>query len=183
MTIRRPDGRPYQVSGTLNQLLPDSPSHDLFNEWDSEAIRLGGTPLLYYEMFIPSQHIDKLYHESRTKIWTQHPVELFGIYEPIPSQMASGLFGIDSPDDIVLYTNYRDILNRIGHLPVIGSRIHTPHLREDWEIIDRKLGDFHRWKVYRMEIHCRRFQESLTTGEGKVTQAQPSPSFQIDGKP
>lgn len=183
MTICNPDGTPFKVSGTLSQLLPDSPSHERFNEWDAEVIRIGGTPLLYYEVFIPSQHIDKLYHESRTKLWTQHPVELFAVYDPIPSQMEVGLFGIDSPDDIIFYANYRAVLDVLGHLPVIGSRIHTPHLREDWEVIDRKLGDFHRWKVYRIEMHCRRFQESLTTGEGKVTQAKPSPSFRIDGKP
>ena len=182
MTIFNTDGTPYKVSGTLRQLIPDSPTHERFQEWDAETIRLGGTPLLYYEVFIPSQHVDPQYHEARTKLWTQHPVEIFAVYDPIPSEMAQGLFGIDSPQDQMTFMcNYRDTLDRIGHLPVIGSRIHAPHLREEWEIIDRKLGDFHRWKVYRLEIHCQRFQENLTTGEGKVTASKPDADFKIAG--
>jgi hypothetical protein len=179
MALYNKDGTVYKLTGELSQLIPDSPSHDLFNLWDQEAIRAGGTPLLYYEVFI--SNIDKLYLESRDKLWSQHPVEIWGVYDPIPSQFEQGLFGIDGPDTMVFSTNYQDTLDKLGHLPVIGSRIFTPHLKEHWEIIDRKLGDFHRWKVYRVEIHCQRFQESLTTGEGRVTNdTDPNPSFEID---
>lgn len=182
MAIRHKDGTIYKPLGSLSQLVPDSPSHDLFNLWDQEAIRAGGSPLLYYEVLIPSSAIDPQYLEARSKIWTQHPVELFGVYDPIPSQLDQGLFGIDGPDQTVFYFNYKAILDALGHLPTIGSRIFSPHLRENWEIIDRKLGDFHRWRVFRLEVHCQRFQESLTTGEGQVTQTDdPKPSFNIDG--
>jgi len=181
MAIYNKNGTRYKTTGELSQLVPDSPSHDLFNLWDQEGIRAGGTPLLYYEVFIPKSTIDKIYLESRDKLWSQHPVEIWGVYDPVPSMLDQGLFGIDGPDTIVFYTNYQDTLSKLGHLPIIGSRIFTPHLRENWEVVDRKLGDFHRWKVYRVEIHCQRFQENLTTGEGRVTHdSDPSPSFEID---
>lgn len=180
MAIRNKDGTIYKPSGTLGQLIPDSPSHDLFNLWDQEIIRAGGSPLLYYEVIIPRSSIDPLYLESRDKMWSLFPVEIFAIYEPIPSQMNQGLMGIDGPDTMVFYTNYQDIISRIGHLPSVGARIYSPHLQENWEVVDRKLGDFQRWKVYRVEIHCHRFQENRTTGEGEVTQQTPSPSFEID---
>lgn len=180
MPIYNCDGSVYKPSGSLNQLNPTSQSHELFNLWDQEAIRIGGSPIYYHEVFIPPASMDKDYLESRGKMWSQHPIELFSIYDPIPSSMTQGLFGIDGQDDISFMTNYKDTLSRIGHLPVIGSRIYSPHLRENWEIMDRKLGDFHRWKVYRIEIVCRRFQESLTTGEGEVTQKAVKPDFEID---
>lgn len=182
MVIRNTDGSVYKSSGSLVQLDPDSPAHELFNKWDVETIHLGGTPLLYYELFIPSSSIDPIYLESRGKMWTQHPTQLYAIYDPIQSTFDVGPFGADGPDDITFYTNYKETLGILGHLPVIGSRIYSPHLRENWEVINRKLNDFHRWKVYRCEIYCRRFQENLTTGEGKVTQDDPAPtpSFNID---
>jgi hypothetical protein len=183
MVIRNPDGTVYKPAGTLSQLIPDSPTHDLFDLWDQEVIKLGGSPLLYYEVIIPQSAIDKQYIEARTKLWTQHPVEIFAVYDPVPSPLDQGLFGIDGPTDMVFYTNYRATLNAIGHLPIIGSRIWSPHLRENWEVIDRKLGDFYRFNVFRCEIHCKRFQETLTTGEGQVTQQTQPPDqqfFEID---
>ena len=181
MAIRNTDGTIYKTSGSLSQLIPDSPTNELFNKWDQETIHLGGSPVLYYEVFIPRSGIDNLYIESRNKMWSQTPVELFAVYEPIPSQLNQGLFGIDGPDVLVLSVNYTEIVDTLGHLPIIGSRIFTPHLRENWEIIDRKLGDFYRWKVYSLQIHCQRFQETLTTGEGRVSQGPPpTPSFGID---
>lgn len=180
MALRNKDGSIYKTSGSISQLVPDSPSHDLFNLWDQESIKAGGSPILYYEVIIPRNSVDPLYLESRDKLWTQTPIELFAVYDPIPSQMFQGTEGIDGPDTIVFYTNYKYTIDTLGHLPIVGSRIYTPHLRENWEVIDRKLGDFYRWKIYRIEIHCKRFQETLTTGEGQVTQGTPSPSFEID---
>lgn len=181
MTILNKDGSVYKTTGSLSQLVPDSPSHDLFNLWDQEVIRLGGSPLLYYEVIVPSNSIDPLYLESRGKLWSQHPVEIFAVYDPIPSQLNQGLFGIDGPDTMTFFTNFQATIDAIGHLPIIGSRIFSPHLREHWEVVDRKLGDFHRFRVFRVEIHCERFQEVLTQGEGEVTQdSDPQPSFGID---
>ena len=181
--IRNPDGSIYKSSGSLTQLDPCGPSHELFNRWDVETIRLGGSPLLYYELFIPSSSIDPIYLESRGKMWSQHPAQLYAIYDPIGSTFESGIFGVDGPVDMTFFANYRETLSILGHLPVIGSRIYTPHLRENWEITHRKLNDWHRWKVYRIEIYCKRFQETLTTGEGKVTQDDPAPQpdFKIEG--
>lgn len=181
MVLYNKDGTVYKPVGELSQLVPDSPSHELFDKWDQEIIRAGGTPLLYYEVFIPTNNVDPIYMESRDKLWSQQPIELWGVYDPIPSQLDQGLFGIDGPDTMIFYTNYKYTIDAVGHLPNVGARIFTPHLKENWEIVDRKLNDFHRWKVYRIEIHCQRFQESYTTGEGKVSQDDdPTPSFGID---
>ena len=69
--------------------------------------------------------------------------------------------------------NYKDVLNRIGHPPKIGSRIHTPHRKEDWVIIQRNIGEMMLWSKMRIQLLCQRFQENITTGEGKVTEKKP----------
>jgi hypothetical protein len=172
--IRNTDGTPYHVIGSVQQFDPGSPDNDLFNLWDQEAIQRGGSPVYYYEVFISQQAIDPLYLESRAKVWSQHPIELFCFYEPIPSTNTLGLFGIDAPDEMVFEFNYQDVLQRLGHPPKIGSRLFSPHLREHWEIVQCNTGEYKAWNVIRIQVICKRFQESLTTGEGRVTQGQPS---------
>lgn len=173
MVILNPDGSTFQPSGSLQQFDPENPELDLFNVWDQEVIQIGGTPLFYYELFINVNNIDELYVEARDKLWSQHPVCLYGFYDPIPSQNLLGTFGIDSPDEMMFEFNYRSVLQALNHPPKIGARIFSPHKRENWVIIQRNVEVFKLWGELRLQVMCQRFQESLTTGEGKVTQRQP----------
>lgn len=173
MAINNPDGSTYHPTGTLQQFDPQSLEHELFNIWDQEAIEIGGTPLFYYQVFINVNNIDEIYMEARDKLWSQHPICLHGYYDPIPSQNAMGAFGIDSPDEIMFEFNYRHVLKILGHAPKIGARIFTPHKGENWVVKQRNVEVFKLWGELRLQVMCDRFQESLTTGEGKVTQRQP----------
>jgi hypothetical protein len=177
--LRNQDGTPYSLAGSIQQFNPDAPEHDLFNLWDQEALQRGGSPLYYYEVLIQPQTIDPLYLEDRGKIFSNNPVQLWCSYEPIPSQNELTRFGFDSPDEMKFEVNYRAILKAIGHPPKVGSRLFTPHLRENWEIIQRNTGEFKMWGALRLELICKRFQESITTGEGKVTQKQPDSKIKI----
>lgn len=178
MVINNSDGTPYKLSGSLQQFDPENPELELFNTYDQEAIEIGGTPIFYYEVFIQMQTVDPLYLEDRGKLWSNNPICLYGFYEPIPSQNMMTTFGIDAPDELMFEFNYKDVLNRIGHPPKIGSRLYAPHRRENWIIIQRNVEEFKVWGELRLQIMCQRFQESLTTGEGAVAQA--SPDFNID---
>jgi hypothetical protein len=168
--ITNPDGSAYNVIGTRQQFDDRNPEHDLFNQWDQEAIRIGGSPIFYYECFIQPQTIDPIYLEDRGKIFSSHPIQLYGLYEPIPSQNLQTAFGIDSPDEMVFEFNYRALLDAIGHKPKIGSRLHTPFLQEDWVIIENKLGEFKLWQALRMQVLCQRYQDDLVTGAGRTPQ-------------
>lgn len=171
MAIYNPDGTPYKSRGSLQQFDPKGPNNDLFNRFNQEVIEIGGSPVYYHEMFVGTQSIDKLYIEARNKMWSQHPIEFMAMYEPVSPQLAMTLFGPDnSSNTMVFYTNYKHFLEKIGHPPVIGSRIYTPQLKEHWEIMDRRTSGYQNWGVVTLEIHCVRFQESLTTGSGEVTQ-------------
>lgn len=168
--IRNCDGTPYKLSGSLDTYDPNNPEHFLLNSFDSELVQIAGTPILYFEVFIQRQTIDPLYREDRGKLFSNNPITLHGYYEPIPSQNYMNMFGIDAPDEVQFQFNARAVLKAIGHPPKIGSRLYTPHKGENWVVIQRNYGDFFLWGEMRMTIIAQRFQESVTTGEGRVTQ-------------
>jgi hypothetical protein len=172
------NGSPYKVSSSLQQFDPESIEHNLFNLWDEEIIKISGSPIFYYELFIQSQTIDPLYQEDRGKIWSNIPVQLWSFYDPVEQQNYQTAFGIDSEDEVVFELNYRSVLNTLGHPPKVGSRIYTPQKRENWEIIQRKVGEFKLWGELRLKLLCQRFQESATTEEGEVKQK--TPDFKIN---
>jgi hypothetical protein len=168
--IKNCDGTPYKLTNSLDTFDPKSQEHFLLNSFDSELIQIAGTPILYYELFIQRQTIDYLYREDRGKIWSTSPVTLRGYYEPIPSQNYLNMFGIDAPDEVQFLFNYRDVLKAIGHPPKLGSRIYSVQKGENWEIMQRNVGEFFLWGELRLVLITRRFQESVTTGEGRVVQ-------------
>lgn len=146
-----------------------NPDLQFMNGVDEEVIRIGGSPIQYHEVFIQEGSIDPLYREDRGKLFSPIPVTLYAFYEPIGSSRAQGVFGIDSlTDEIMFECNYSAVLNAIGHPPKVGSLIHTPHMGENWVIIECKATEFKMWGRFRMQIHCSKFQETVTTGEGKV---------------
>ena len=167
------NGKPYRAAGSFQQFDPESPDHCLFNLWDEEIIKFAGAPLFYHEVMIQVGSLDKLYREDRGKLWSPNPIQLWAVYEPVPSENLVNVFGIDSPTEMVFQLNFRATLRDVGHPPKIGSRIYTPHKREDWVIIQRNSGDYQLWGEIRLELLCQRFQESVTTGEGKATQKKP----------
>lgn len=178
MVIRNCDGTPYQLSGSLNQFDPESRDHDLLNSFDEQLIEIAGTPIFYYEVFLQKNTIDPLYREDRGKMWAVNPVQLAVYYEPIPAQNYMNMFGLDAPDEIQFEFNYRAVLQAIGHPPKIGSRLFSPHKRENWIIAQRNVGEFKIWGEIRLYLITQRFQESTTTGEGNVSQSLPD--FQLN---
>lgn len=168
--IRKPDGTPYKLLGTLQHFDDGVPEHDLFNLWDQDAIKIGGSPIYYHEMFLDSSVIDWQYLEARGKVFSEHPIQLWGFYEPVPAQNAQTAFGLDAPDEMMFEFNYRAVLQAIGYPPKLGSRLFTPFLKEDWVIVQKKLNEFKMWGVVRIQLLCQRFQGGPTGGEGRVKQ-------------
>lgn len=178
MAIRNPDGSYYRAVGSIQQFDPENPEHNLFNQWDQEVIRQGGSPIFYYEVLIQPQTVDKLYLEDRGKLWSPVGVELWCFYEPKPNQNVQGLFGIDAPDEMIFELNYRECLQKIGHAPKIGSRLFTPHKRESWVVIQRNDDEFKMWGQLRLQLICQKFQESTTDNSKAIN--QPQPDFKIN---
>lgn len=173
MAIRNPDGTIFKPTGCLRQFDPENPNHTFFSNMDAEAIEIGGSPLEYYEMFVGT--IDPLYLESRDKLWSPLPTIIYGYYEPIEPQNPSNQFGIGGLGDVMFTTNYRAVVAAIGHVPKRGSRIKTPHLNENWVIVDIRVSDFAYWGAVHLQIVCERFQEDIK--DPKIS--DPKPDYTI----
>ena len=179
MTIRNPDGTPYSLSGCFKLFDPGNPEHDLFNQWDAETINISGSPIYYYEVHIQTSNtVDEMYWEDRGKLFSPIPIRLQANYDPVTQQNYQSMYGIDSPDELIFELNYDAVLTAVGHPPKVGSRIYTPHKRENWIIVQRKVSETKLWGEIRLQLVCERFQESSTTGEGEVTQQKPD--FEIN---
>ena len=177
MSILNPDGTPYQLAD-MQRFNPNNVEHELTNLWDAEIIQFAGSPIYYYEVFVQMNTVDELYQEDRGKLYSNLPIQLQAYYEPITSQNAQGEFGIDALEEIEFQLNYKSVLNTIGHAPKVGSRIYTPHKRQNWIIVQRDVDDFRLWGELRLKLYCQVFQESLTQNEGSVTQV--TPDFRIN---
>lgn len=171
--IRNPDGSEYKTLGTVQQYGNSASQLKLNDFWDQQIIMQGGSPMYYYEVFIPPAVIDKTYIEARSKLFSPKPVQLWCSYEPIASENFITALGWDSPGDVVFDLNAKAVIQAIGHMPKIGSRVFTPHLAENWEIVQRNLGGFMLWGAMRVQLICKKFTEKLTTADGRVTQNNP----------
>jgi len=180
MAILNPDGSQYQVTSGIQAFDPENPEFDLFNSLDQEALNIGGAPVYYYEVLIQMQSVDQLYLEDRGKLWNPNPICFMSMYDPVPSQNQMTMFGMDSPDEILFEFNYQDVLKKVGHPLRIGSRLYSAHRRENWVIIQDNAESFQLWGQLRLQVVAKRFQESLTTGEGKISQLKKTPDFKID---
>lgn len=158
------DGTPYKLAGTRQQFNDRSADLKLFDVWDQEAIRIGGSPLYYQEVFIPEQTTDMLYLENRGKFWSTVPVELWCVYDPLAATNTQTAFGIDAPDEMKFEVNYRAMLDAIGHKPKIGSILTTPFLNEKWELVQMNLNEFKMYKALRADLLCKRFQDDAIGG-------------------
>lgn len=175
--IRNPDGSCYQVSGSLQQFDPENPEHNLLNSYYAEVVKIYGISIFYYELMIQTSSVDPLYVEDRGKLWSPIPIEIYALYDPKASQNAQSLFGIDAPDEMIFEFNYKDVLQRIGHPPKVGSRLFTPHKSENWELIQCGDTEFKLWGQYGLQMICRKLQESKTTsGMNK----QPQVDFKLN---
>jgi hypothetical protein len=169
-------GQPYKASGGLRQYQPgvNNPQIQLFNLWDQDAIKQGGSPIYYYDVFISSGEIDTTYIEARGKIFSNNPVEIWAVYDPEPSQNMMSAFGIDSPTEMIFECNAQAVIKEIGRMPKIGARLYTPHLGENWRIMQRNLGEFKMWGALRVQLIAQKFQETVTTSSGRVTEHHPN---------
>lgn len=178
--LKNKNGTVYKLNGSVQQFNNSENDFELLNLWDQEAIMRGGSPIYYYEVIISQNTIDPIYLESRNKLFSNFPIELWANYEPVRSQNNLSRFGIDSQDEIRFELNYKSTLNIVGHPLKIGSRIHTPHLGENWVIVQKNLSEFKLWGALRLELVCQKFQENVTTGEGNVTQETPNMKIKIN---
>jgi hypothetical protein len=178
MPIKNQDGTDYQLAGGVRTYRPDSPELDLFNLWDQEMIQRGGAPVHYHEVFISLNTIDPVYNESRAKIWSPEPVELWAVYEPVLNSNILSTFGFEGRDEVMFELNLKAVLEQLGHLPKIGSRLYTLHRKEHWRIDQRAISEFKLWGQLRLQLMCKRWQDDKINPAG--IDKSKLPDFKMD---
>lgn len=162
--IRNSDGTPYRLNADINQYNPSAPEHDLFNIWDEDAIRRGGSPVYYYDILLQPQTTDHFYKEDRGKLFSPTYTELYCTYEVQASQNYVNQFGTDCTNTVILEFNYRAVLRALGRPPKVGAKIYTPHLKEYWKVLQRNAGEFKMWGILRLQLLCQKWQNDAVTG-------------------
>lgn len=182
MPLYNPNGTPYQLDSPFRMFDPCDPKNQLFSELDAEAIRIGGSPIDYFEVLIQPNTVDPLYLEDRGKLFSPCPVRLYAIYEP-PDQVAnSTLYGVDVPDSEAIFELNANAtaaaLGPRGRQPKVGSLIYTQQFCEFWEIIDARQGEFRGWGALHYVLYCKKFQPNASDGTDRLLQTL-RPNFPI----
>lgn len=138
---------------------------DLFRKFvsktDSFLIYSFGKDISYYEPIVVETSTDPTYLEDRVKQWSSLPQMLYGVCEILHSDKVS-VFGIDSPNELVISLNYESVLNKLGRSPKIGARLVIKN--ENWIVLQRVLVD-DLWGEYRLRLLCEPYVVSETVGK------------------
>jgi hypothetical protein len=176
MAIKNPDGSDYKLSGGVQQYKPNSSEMDLFNTWDQEMIRMTGMPVEYYEYMPQANTIDPVFLEDRGALWNQTPMCLMALYDRGPQMNHRDMFGYGGPDEVMFNMNLKYVMDTLGHLPRLGSRLFTPHLRENWKIDQLNVAEFQLWGRIRLQVMCKKWQENNVNPSG----VKDTPHFKLD---
>lgn len=173
MVIKNPDGTPYELS-CFKFFDKTASFHNLFNDYNQELAKIGGSPIYYYEAIIPPSTIDPVYWESRGMLYSDQYVVFHAYYEPFMMKYQD-MFALHPGTDTQIFkASYNEVISAIGHPPKLDSRIYTPHKGENWKIVNCITGGYEYWGELTIEIICDKFQENLETGEGQVTSNNPT---------
>lgn len=150
-----------------------------FSKIDGLYINLFGRKLIHYSAFINRNSIkyneeDKLWNEDieDAVVYQGKPTVLRGIYT-IPMSDNTGLFGIDSPNEIQIILNHSKpfrLLGKLFKIPVCGDLI-IDQSKDKWLIIARNMEDS-MWRGNRLIITCRRHQASVYTKGKEIEHAK-----------
>jgi hypothetical protein len=132
---------------------------------DEKFVHYAGRPLVHYRLLpVSVKHdADGLYYpESTEKKWENKPTFLRGFYE-IPVSTATGQFGIDAPDEMLVELGFNDTVKALGKVPGIGD-LFLDCNHDKWIVVQRSRKDDMVRGQNRLILTVCRFQESVTTG-------------------
>jgi hypothetical protein len=164
MSIKNPDGTPYQVLGSLSQFNVTSNDNKLLCRWNSELSNIGGATIFYYRLYMGTTKIDNLYVECRSKIYNQVPVQMKAVYEIATSGFQMNMFGLDgSLDSTTFMFNYNDFLQSMNQRqPYAGDLIYTTFRKQWFEVQNMSITGFQRYNQVQLQVFATKLQENLT---------------------
>ena len=144
----------------LNLFDPKNPDINLFNIVDDELIRLSGSKLEFYKIYVDHTDIDEVYQEIREKVISRQPVTVFGHYEPSVLQENLTEFGIEVTNDQVFVFNKSYIQQKVGRRPKEGDII-KPHFQDQkYEIYQVQEDSFEAYGVYHLSCYAKLLRDT-----------------------
>jgi hypothetical protein len=144
----------------LNLFDPQNPDINLFNIVDDELIRLSGSKLEFYKLYVNKLDFDEVYQEVREKVVSRQPLTVFGHYEPTVLQENLTEFGIEITNDQVFIFNKSYINQRIHRDPIPGDVI-KPHFQDQrYEIYQVQEDSFESYGVYHLSCYAKLLRDT-----------------------
>lgn len=139
----------------------------LLRKADGFWIDNAGFPIVVTGVLKPDTKVERLYLEDGCKVFnSQTPILLYGFYDYPSEGNYMNMFGIDAPDEMEIEFNEENVLKKLGMLPEIATVLRIEDAT--WTVIQRKRIYNRFIGRYRLSLTVTRYQESVTTGEGKV---------------
>jgi hypothetical protein len=143
---------PFKLFNKIND-------QNLFNIIDEEQIRLGGSPLLVYKYF-QNREIDDVYGEQRSKSISQHPIRVYGHYEPRPIEEDLTQFGVELKNNQQFTFNKNYVERRLGR-PLIAGDIIKPEFQNlKYEVFEVQEDSFETYGVYHLVCGAKLLRDS-----------------------
>lgn len=140
---------PHDVSDESILSLFDRESKDLelFNSVDAELIKLSGSLVMYYKVYI-NENYDKTYLEERNKIVAKDPIKVWASYDPKPIEEEMSEFGLELNNDQVFVFNKSYIDRALGRPPQAGDIIEATLQNIKYELYEVQEDSFQVYGVY-----------------------------------
>jgi hypothetical protein len=131
---------------------------------DGYWIESAGHPVTIKGYCKRDKTVEKLYLEG-TVFVAIPPVLIYAFYD-YPKQQQLNTFGIDEPDEIGIQVNAKVAYSKLGLIPPIGTLLLVED--SDWLVVNRNYIYNRFIGKYRLNLTCRRYQESVTAGKNSI---------------
>jgi len=145
----------------------ESKDLELFNSIDSEVIKLSGSKVNYYKVFI-NENFDKVYLEERNKIIAKDPIVVWASYDPKPIEEELSEFGLELSNDQVFVFNKSYIDRILGRPPQAGDVIEATLQNVRYEIYEVQEDSFEVYGVYHYNCFGKVLRDSIDVVDGPV---------------
>lgn len=143
---------PFRLFNKIND-------QNLFNIIDSEQIKLGGSPLMFYKYY-QNIEIDDVYGEERNKTISVEPIKIYGHYEPRAIEENLTQFGIELTNDQQFTFNKSYVEKKLGRSPIPGDIIKPEFQTMKYEIYEVQEDSFESYGVYHLICSAKLLRDS-----------------------
>jgi len=137
----------------------ESKDLELFNSIDAEIIKLSGSKLFYYKVFI-NENYDRVYLEERNKVVSKDAIVVWASYDPKPIEENVSEFGLELTNDQVFVFNKSYIERAIGRAPQPGDVVESPVQNIKYEIYEVQEDSFEVYGVFHYNCYGRILRDS-----------------------